>query len=371
MTSKQTGVAEAIAGAILTIDLAALRENYRILKNRLGAVACAGVVKADGYGLGVDAVANALANEGCDSFFVAQLSEALVLRNALKGHAAIHVLNGLAPGSEIHAAEAEITPVLNCLEQIADWARLAQKLGRRLPAVLQVDSGMSRMGLAPSEVDQLAAEPARLAALDIRLVMSHLACADEPGNDANDLQRASFDHLRTLLPNVKASLANSSGVFLGSEFHYDLARPGAALYGINPTPGTRNPMRPVVRLEAKVVQTREIGDGVGIGYGYASRARATMRLATISLGYADGWHRRAMGSAYFNGNRLPFAGRVSMDSIILDITSLAPGALKPGDLVELIGPNQTIDEVAAHAGTIGYEILTGLGPRFHRRYIGG
>lgn len=371
MTALPTGIPEIIAGAILTIDLDALRENYRILHSRLGGARCAGVVKADGYGLGADAVANALAREGCDTFFVAQLSEALVLRSALKGPASIYVLNGLAPGSEPAAAAADIIPVLNCLEQINAWTAQARKLGLTLPAALQVDSGMSRMGLAPSEVEQVAANAALLDGLDVLLVMSHLACADEPDKLANRLQRESFDRLRAMLPRAAASLANSSAVFLGSEYHYDLARPGAALFGINPTPGHQNPMRAVVRLDAKVVQTREIGDGVGIGYGYASQARATMRLATISLGYADGWHRRAVGAAFHHGVPLPFAGRVSMDSIILDITSLSTGTLKPGDLVELIGPNQTIDDVAEHAGTIGYEILTGLGQRFHRRYIGG
>lgn len=370
MTSTQTDASEIIAGAILTIDIAALRENYRILKARLGNTDCAGVIKADGYGVGAVAVADALSGEGCSHFFTAQLSEALALRQALHRDVAIYVLNGLSPGSEPYAAEARITPVLNCLEQAHGWAALAHRLGRSLPAVLQVDSGMSRLGMAPSEVEQLAAHSERLAGLDIRLVMSHLACADEPQNPANALQRESFDRLRRLLPPAPASLANSSGVFLGDAYHYDLARPGAALYGINPTPGLDNPMRAMVRLQAKVVQTREIGDGVGIGYGYASRARATMRLATISLGYADGWHRRAMGAAFFRGARLPFAGRVSMDSIILDITSLAPGALKPGDLVDLIGPEQSVDQVAEHAGTIGYEILTGLGARFHRRYVG-
>lgn len=366
----ETGnVPAVVAGSILTIDFDALRENYRLLQDRLGGSACAGVVKADAYGLGARKVATALAGEGCRTFFTAHASEALELRSALDKSHAIYVLNGLPPGSEAACAAAGVWPVLNCIEQLQAWAALARGGRERLPAAIQVDSGMSRLGMAPSEVDRLATTPTLLDDVDTRLVMSHLACADEPENPANALQRQSFERLRALLPKAPASLANSSGIFLGEPFHYDLARPGAALYGINPTPAKPNPMRPVVRLQSKVVQTREIGDGVGIGYGYASRARATMRLATISLGYADGWHRRASAAAFWKGVRLPFAGRVSMDSIILDISALPTGALAPGDLVDLLGPEQTVDQVAESAGTIGYEILTGLGKRFHRRYV--
>lgn len=357
-----------IAGAILTIDLGAVRENYRILKSMLGGARCAGVVKANGYGLGAVEVARALCLEGCDTFFVAHLSEALELRADIGAEPAIYVLNGLAPGSEASAADAEVTPVLNSLEQLAAWRRTAHALEARLPAALQVDSGMSRMGMSPSEVDAIAADPELLNGIDVTLVMSHLACADEPDNPANEQQRLAFDALRSRLPDAPASFANSSGVFLGKAFHYDLARPGVALYGINPTPGQANPMKPVVRLDVKVIQTREIGDGVGIGYGFSARARQAMRLATIALGYADGWHRRAAGAAWFKEAKLPFAGRVSMDSIILDASALPHGELQSGDLVELIGPHQDVDAVAAYGHTIGYEILTGFGRRFHRVY---
>jgi alanine racemase len=364
-------VPEHVAGAILTVDLGGIRANYRLLKSKLGAAACACALKADGYGLGAAEIANALLAEGCTVFFVAQLCEALGLRQALGPEPVIYVLNGLTPGSEHDAADAGVAPVLNSIEQIAAWAERAKKSKRRLPAALQIDTGMSRFGLAPSEVETLAASPFLLDGIRLDLVMSHLACADEPDNVANRLQRESFDRLRQALPSAPASLANSSAIFLGRDYHYDLARPGAALYGVNPTPGRPNPMRQVARLQAKIVQTREIGDGVGIGYGHASRARAAMRLATISLGYADGWPRRAVGAAFHNGTPLPFAGRVSMDSIVLDISALAPGTLKAGDLVDLIGPDQTVDRLAEQAGTIGYEILTGFGARFHRRYLGG
>jgi alanine racemase len=364
-----TTVTEAGAGAILTIDLGAIRENYRRLKAKLGGVACAGVVKADAYGLGSAEVAQALGKEGCDTFFVAHVGEGVALRLVLGAEPAIYVLNGAPPGSEAECIAHGLVPVINSLEQLAAWREAASGAGKVLPAALQFDSGMSRLGMAPGEVDRLAADPRALHGVAIDLVMSHLACADEPEHPANALQRRNFETLRRLLPNARTSLANSSGIFLGSAYHYDLARPGAALYGINPTPGQPNPMRPVIRLSAKVIQTRTVPAGIGVGYGHSFRTTAPLELATISLGYADGWHRRAAGGAYFHGVRLPFAGRVSMDSIILDISALEPGALKAGDLVDLIDETQTVDDVAGFAGTIGYEILTGLGRRFHRRYL--
>ncbi|MDX8519019.1 alanine racemase [Mesorhizobium dulcispinae] len=361
-------VSETAAGAILTIDLGAIRENYRRLKARLAGVRCAGVLKADGYGLGAAQVASALIREGCDIFFVALLSEGIALRKALGPGHDIFVLNGLPPGSESEALAAGLHPVINSIAQLGAWREAARAAGRKLPAAVQVDSGMSRLGMPPADVEALGTDA--FDGIDIRFVMSHLACADEPRNPANEQQWLAFERLRKALPAAPASLANSSGIFLGPLYHYDLARPGAALYGINPTPGETNPMLPVVRLQAKVAQTRSVEEGAGIGYGHTYHSRGPLRLATISLGYADGWHRRAASAAWFEGVRLPFVGRVSMDSIILDISALPAGRLGEGDLVELIGQSQSLDDAAAHAGTIGYEILTSLGARFHRRYIG-
>ncbi len=361
----------AAAGALLTIDLAAIRENYRRLKRLLGSTACAGVVKADGYGLGAAQVAKALAAEGCDTFFVAHVHEGVRLRAVLGEDPTIYVLNGITPGAEPEAVAAELTAVLNSTEQLAAWREAARQAGRKLPAAIQVDSGMSRLGMAPAEVEAAASGAEALAGIDVRLVMSHLACADEPAHPANRAQLLEFERLRTMLPPAPASLANSSGIFLGSAYHFDLARPGAALYGINPTPELDNPMLPAVRLEAKVIQTRKVGAGAGVGYGHTVVTEGPAELATISLGYADGWHRCAMAAAHVDGVRLPFIGRVSMDSIILDISALPAGRLKPGDYVQMIGPSQTLDEVAGLSGTIGYEILTSLGRRYHSRYAGG
>lgn len=364
-------ISEAVAGAVLTIDLGAIRENCRRLKARLGDVRCAGVVKADGYGVGASQVAAALLREGCDTFFVALLGEGIALRRSLGPGPAIFVLNGIPPGAEPDAVAADLCAVINSVGQLAAWRAAARRAGRKLPAAIQVDSGMSRLGMAPGDVECIAADPQAFDGIDIRYVMSHLACADEPEHPANERQRLAFERLRKMLPEAPASLTNSSGIFLGPSFHYDLARPGAALYGINPTPARLNPMLPVVRLQAKVAQTRSIEKGAGVGYGHTYHAQGPLRLATISFGYADGWQRRAASAAWFEGTRLPFVGRVSMDSIILDISALPADKLREGDLVELLGPSQSVDDAAGHAGTIGYEILTSLGPRFHRRYVNG
>ena len=281
--------------------------------------------------------------------------------------AEIHVLNGIAPGGEDACVAAGVVPVLNSVEQLEAWRAAAKRAGRTLAGDA---AGRQRHVAARHAASRgrrdCAANPDAFDGIAVGLVMSHLACADEPEHPANEAQLAAFEALRGKLPPAPASLANSSGIFLGQDYHFDLARPGAALYGINPTPGRHNPMRQVVSLSAKIVQTRELPAYVGVGYGHAYHTVAPMRTATISLGYADGWPRRAAASAWRDGVELPFVGRVSMDSIILDISALPPGSLKAGDLVELIGPDQTVDDVAGLAGTIGYEILTALGNRFHR-----
>ena len=314
-------------------------------------------------------MAAALAAEGCATFFVAQLGEALALRAALGPDVEIHVLNGIPPGGEDACVAAGAVPVLNSVEQIKAWGAAAKRAGRTLLATLQVDSGMSRLGLPPAEVEQLSAKPGAFDGIAVGLVMSHLACADEPEHPANEAQLAAFEALRQEAAagaGIAGQFARAS--FSAQKYHFDLARPGAALYGINPVPGKPNPMRPVVGLSAKIVQTRELPAYVGVGYGHAYRTVAPMRTATISLGYADGWPRRAAASAWHDGVELPFIGRVSMDSIILDISALPPGSLKAGDLVELIGPHQTVDDVAGLAGTIGYEILTVARQTFPSRH---
>ncbi|QRM33344.1 alanine racemase (plasmid) [Microvirga sp. VF16] len=359
------------AGAILTVDLSAIERNYRLLRQRAQQAVCAAVVKADAYGLGAGMVAQALARGGCRHFFVAHLEEGMVLRRILGSGARIAVLHGPLAGTETDFIANDLVPVLSSLDQVSRWAITAMVAGSRLPAVLQVDTGMARFGLSDADVRSLSSNHEQLDALNIWLVMSHLACADEPDHPANARQLALFRQMGRLLPCRRMSLAASSAIFLGSDYHFDLVRPGAALYGIAPQAGRPNPMRPVVRLQGKVVQIREVPANTPVGYGHTARTDAPSRLVTVAVGYADGFLRSlsSRGGAWFNGNHLPLIGRVSMDSIILDATTLPEGSLLPGALVDLIGPDQDLDALARAASTIGYELLTSLGSRYHRQYL--
>jgi len=358
------------AGARLTVDLGAIRSNYRLLAG-MTTGACAAVMKADAYGLGMEQVARALALEGCKVFFTAHLDEGIRLRQLVPEDCAIYVLHGPPPGTAKDCFQYDLRPVLNDPGQLQEWRALARTLGRELPAAIQLDTGMSRMGIAPADLLALSRDPDWLAGMRPTLVMSHLACADEASHPMNAAQRRRFDELRALFPGVPASLANSSGVFLGPHFHYDLLRPGAALYGINPQPGTPNPLQQAVSLHARVVQVRSVCEGDVVGYGAHHVCAAERRIATVSVGYADGWLRSLSGRgfAFVDGVKVPVVGRVSMDSMGMDVTGIAPERVVPGAEVELMGAHQPVDEVAALAGTIGYEVLTRLGSRFHRRYV--
>ncbi|MBB3975206.1 alanine racemase [Rhizobium azooxidifex] len=357
------------APGYLSIDLDALRQNYRYLCARTAPVPVAAVVKANAYGLDVARVAPVLRDAGCRDFFVAHVGEAHRLRQFVDG-ARIFVLNGLQPGAEDGCADAGIVPVLNSLEQARNWTQTAAMRGRRLPAVLQVDTGMSRLGLPPEEASALAADGTLRDRLELLFLMSHLASGDASEDVQNSDQLAAMKQASALFPSLPVCFANSGGVFLGAGFHGDLARSGIALYGGMPTDAIDNPMKPVVRLDVRVIQTRTVPAGARIGYGGAHVTTAETRLATIAAGYADGLPRSLghRGAAFFDGVRLPIVGRVSMDSITLDIGALPAGTLKLGSLVELIGPHQTLEAIAADAGTISYEILTSLGDRYHRDY---
>lgn len=361
---------ESRAGAVLTIDLAAIEANYRLLQARVGTAACAAVMKADAYGLGAAQVAPVLQRAGCRHFFVAHLEEGIALRRALPGNEAIFVLHGAPAGTEMDLLECRLTPVLNSLHQLDAWRAAARQLGRPLPAIVQVDTGMSRMGMPPSEVDAWLDQGDPFGGLALQYAMSHLAVADEASHPMNRQQLERFTAIRQRLGNIPGSLANSSGVFLDHEFHFDLARPGAALYGVNPQPTLDNPMQAVVTLQGKILQTRQIAEGDYVGYALSYRAPGPRMIATVSVGYADGWlrHLSNRGSVLIGGVDAPVVGRVSMDSITVDVSGIAPQHLTPGALVDLISQRQTVDDVAILAGTIGYEILTSLGHRYHRRY---
>lgn len=354
----------------LRIDLAALVANYRLIAAQVAPASVAGVVKANAYGLGAAEVSRALLDAGCRQFFVAQLCEAKALRPHLPTDATLYVLNGVQPGAEAACAAIGALPVLNSLEQIDGWAATARALNRTLPAVIQVDSGMSRLGLASTDPATLRDQPDRLAGIDVRLVMTHLACADHPDDSFNEHQRATFDAITRQFPGVPRSIDNSGGAMTSGVTHGDIVRAGIALYGGAPH-GDPNPMHAVVALDAYIVQLRTVEAGAGVGYGLTHRFDRPSHIATVSVGYADGWprHLSNRGFAYIGGVRAPIVGRVSMDSLALDVTDVPDHLLYPAAAVELIGPHQSIDDVAAQADTISYEILTRLGPRYARTYL--
>jgi len=361
-------------GATLAVDLDAVVANWRRIKARVGRSAVAGIVKADAYGLGLAQVGPALYRAGCRDFFVARLGEGRRLRGAVPAvEAAIYVLDGFAADAAEAFLADKLRPVLNDLGQIAAYATLAKREGRKLAAALHVDTGMNRLGLPPGEADIVAADPARLAGIELALVMSHLVASEEASNPINARQLAAFAKTRARFPGLRASLANSSGVFLGSEYHLDLVRPGVALYGGNPLPGQPNPMVQTIELKAKIVQVRSIDRGESVGYGATHIAASPARIATVPVGYADGYPRSlsGRGTALVQGVRVPVVGRVSMDLITLDVTALAADAARPGTTVTLLGGALDVDAVGETAGTISYEVLTRLGQRYHRVYKGG
>lgn len=364
-------------GATLTIDLDALVSNWRLLGKRAGTEAGA-VVKADAYGIGIEPAVTALSRAGCRNFFVAHLSEGIRARKVAR-EATVYILNGLLPGSGGIYAEHELSPVLGSHEELLEWASFRQTGAKVRPAALHVDTAMNRLGLWPGEGLNLAREKSgTLAAADIGLLMSHFASSEDEADPANARQIAAFAEIAAVFPELPASLLNSSGHFLKDCPSYQLTRPGYALYGGNPTPGRPNPMQPVIGLEATIIQTREVEDGTQVGYNGRWTAKGKRKLATICLGYADGYPRNGSwtdtitgGSALVAGVACPFVGSVSMDLIIIDVTDAPAGAAQRGARVTMIGGPLDLESVGAGAKTIGYEILTSLGRRYERRYLGG
>jgi len=365
------------ARAVLTIDLAALRANWARLNEASGRAECAGVIKADAYGLGIGPITQALTNEGCKTFFVASVDEGRAAR-AVQPGATIYILDGLLPGAEAHYSGFDLRPVLSSLAQVRDWAAYSRARGRRLAAALHIETGMHRLAMPEYELRQLTAEPEMLGMFELTLVMSHLACADDPANPMNERQRERFNALRAVLPAAPASLSNSGGTFLGREYHFDVVRPGIALYGGRAHEGRPNPMRTVVRLAARIMQVQDVPPGATIGYGATFKVQRPSRIATIACGYADGFLRAlsvSTGQAgpvgYIGDYPVPIVGRVSMDFITVDVTDVPEEMVRRGGWVEVMGQRVTVDDLTDQAGTIGYELLSRLGPRVHRVYEGG
>ncbi len=375
---------EADAGGVLTINLDALAANYRRFQDTAPHAEVGAVVKANAYGLGLKPVVAALAEAGCGSFFVAEASEGRAVREALAGRAddvPIYVLNGLMPGAAPAFIEYGLRPCLSSLAEIGEW-----KAATHLPCAIHFDTGMNRLGLTAGETAEFMASNTWSEGLDVALLMSHLACADDPDRELNAIQRERFAHivdtLQPRFPRAVASLANSGGAFLGADYHFDLIRPGIGLYGGNPFTARDNPFETVVTVEARVLQVKDVPAGESTGYGASSTGDGVRRVAVLAAGYADGYFRslsfpslpglQAQGGVVaLAGHIVPIAGRVSMDLIVADITSLAEGAVSRGDMAELVGRHVPLDEVAKRAGTLGYEILTSLGERYRRHYTRG
>lgn len=366
---------EDLAGAVLTIDLVAVKENWRRLRVRAGEAECGAAVKGNGYGLGIAPVARALWEAGCRSYFVARPKEGEELR-AILGEATIYVLDGLFAGQAEFYAKLNLCPALISISEAREWAAFGRVYGRKLPCAVHVDTGINRLGFSMEEFASLLDDRFTMEGLNISLVMSHLACADDPPHPLNARQADAFRAVRRRLPGVPASLANSSGIFLGGGFIHDLVRPGIALFGGNPTPNVANPMHAVAILEGAVMQLREAGPGDTVGYGATWQARRQSRIAILGAGYKDGVPRalssRDHGPAqvFINGRRCPIIGRISMDMMAVDVTDLPEGSVTRGTRAEILGRNIPIDDAASWAGTISYELLTRLGSRYARLYTG-
>jgi alanine racemase len=365
------------ANGVLTVDLDAIVANWRKLEKTAVPAECAGVIKADAYGCGTAPVARALAGAGCKTFFVATLDEARAARAVLPSAAAIYVLSGFFQNTGEAFAKIDARPVIGDLNELAEWDVFCRRSGWAGGAAIHIDTGMNRLGMTVAEAQGII--PRIIAGNHgITLVMSHLACAETLHHPLNAKQLASFREIASLFSGVPASLSNSSGVFLGAPFQFDVVRPGAALYGVNPTPEADNPMQQVVDLKARIVQVRNVERGESVGYGGTWTARRPTRLAIVSAGYADGYFRAGSSNdgtrgaeVVVAGKRCPVAGRISMDLIAVDITDLPHNAARRGHMATLIGEGITVDELAHHFGTIGYEVLTSLGPRYARVYKSG
>ena len=372
-----TRMPESLASApgTITVDLAQIVANWRALSIKVAPARCAAVVKADAYGLGAERVIGALAKAGCTTFFIATPGEAELARR-LAPDASIYALDGLVGNSATAFDRLEVKPVLSSLDDVVAWAALARARGRELPAALHIDTGLNRLGLPVRDVRRLAAEPSMMQGVAVDLIMSHLASADNPRDPKNRDQLLAFETLTGLFPGVPRSLAASDGLMLGQAYHFDLVRPGYALYGGQASQGIPAPVKPAVSVSARILAVADVVPGETVGYSATWRAKRPSRIATIAAGYADGVPRNASapdgrpgGHVLISGHLAPLVGRVSMDLITVDVTDLPEGAAMPGEFAKLIGEGLTIEDAGFAAGTIGYEILTRLGHRFARLYL--
>ncbi len=358
------------AKCVLEIDLAKIRSNYRTLSDICNTAEVAAVVKANSYGLGADIIAPSLQNDGCKSFFVASMEEGIAMRKVLGNAANIFVLNGIFYNDTGEFLYYDLIPVLNNLKQVEIWQECALSNGKPLKCIIHIDTGMNRLGMSAKEVQSILDNPDLLLGLEVQYIASHLSASEIADSPYNHEQLKMFKNYLNAFPKAKASLANSSTIFLGPQYHFDLARPGAALYGINPLVGMENPMQNPVRLIAPIIQLQELLPENYIGYNMTYKTERKSIIATLPLGYADGYPRALSnrGEVYIDKYKAPIVGRISMDLLTIDVTDLPPEKIFLGQEVEIIGNYCTPDKIANIIDTIGYEILTMLGNRYKKVY---
>ncbi|MBN9024446.1 MAG: alanine racemase [Rhizobiales bacterium] len=362
----------ATTGNRLTIDLGALARNWQALAAQAGTAETAAAVKGNAYGIGAEPATRALSRAGCRTFFVALPEEGFEVR-AVAPEATIYVLNGLASGVAAAHEAGSIRPVIGSLDELREWSAYRAGGGQG-HAALHVDTGMNRLGVTFAEALELASDRGLTERLGLTLVMSHLACGDTPAHPLNARQLATMQDVHALFPGLPVSLANTAGIALGRDYHFNLVRPGIGLYG-GPYIEGEPPLETVVTAEARIIQIRDVPAGETVGYGAAQTMARPCRIAILSTGYADGYHRSAGAtdghpgaSVVLHGHRAPLVGRISMDLMAIDVTDIP--AARRGDWVELFGPNMPVAEVATAARTISYELLTSLGGRYARHYRG-
>ncbi|MDG1272991.1 MAG: alanine racemase [Alphaproteobacteria bacterium] len=360
------------ANSFLEINIDLIVDNYRLLKKELRGAECAATLKADAYGIGSAQVAKALVKTGCRTFFVATIDEGIELRAHLPSEKVnIAVLGGLLARCEYVFEENNLIPVLNNLEQLRQWKTFNVGKDRKSPSMVHIDTGMNRLGLTSKEFEYVIDNPFELEGVEAKLLLSHLACADQPGHEMNQKQLYIFMNARNKMSNMRFSLSNSGGIFLGQTYHFDMARPGIALYGSHPDSTIFNPLNQVIKLYGRVLQIRDAKTGSTVGYSASHLLKKKTLVATVGLGYADGYIRSLGGNSYafFKGAKLPIIGPISMDYITVDISNIKTDMIKIGDLIEFIGDNFTLDDIAKVANTVPHEILSNLGKRHQRSYF--
>ncbi len=374
-------VDEHLAGCRLTIDHKALTQNWETLNKASPNARTGAVVKANGYGLGLGEVGLSLAAAGCEVFFVATPDEGARLRSVLKTRE-IFVFGGLTLRNAATYAECNLIPVLNSLEDIKVWAEFWKLRGSRRPCAIQLDTGMNRMGLSADEIKIFNDDKELRFSVNVITVLSHLACGDDANNSMNSQQLERFVEKSSAFSGCELSLANSAGILLGAEYHFNLVRPGIALYGGEYGAPGESAMKPVVQAQARISQIRTAKKGEVIGYGGTYTFERDSKIALVSIGYADGYHRAASGHGVLlrngetkgavgaiDGKLVPVIGRISMDCTAFDVTEISDQLLEENRYIELFGDTVLLDEAARAAGTIGYELLTSLGQRYFRNHI--